>query len=79
MFIKVEVDTYTKVLKVLGNRGGPEELSRQGVSGTSGDADGNEGTIPTPACQGHRDCTGGWQPPPPTVPLVQHAGSLESS
>ena len=59
------------------NQGGPEELSSQGVTGTGRDADGDDGTLPTLTCMGHRDHTGGGKPPPPTVPSVQYSGVLE--
>ena len=55
----------------------PKELSRWGVSGKGSEADGNAGPLSTPACQGNRDHPGGGKPPPPTVPLVRHAGALE--
>ena len=59
------------------NRGGAKELSSQGVSRTDSNTDGNEGTLPTPIFQGHRDHTGGGQPTPPTVPPAIHTGALE--
>ena len=38
--------------------GGDEEMSSRGESGTGGDAGRDEGTLPIPAYQGHRDHTG---------------------
>ena len=59
------------------NCGGPEELYSIGVSGTCCDVDSDEGKLPIPTCQVHYDHTGGGQPPPPTVPTVQHDSALE--
>ena len=58
---------------------GGKELSLQGVSGTGGDEEDDEGTHPKPACQGHCNHTGGGQPPLPTVPPLQFDGDLEGS
>ena len=38
-----------------------------------GNADGHAGAILASARPGHRDNNGGRQPPPPTVPSMQHA------
>ena len=40
-------------------------------------ADGDEGALLAPACQGHRGDPGGGKPPPTTVPYLFHAGSVE--
>ena len=61
------------------NHGGPEELSRLGVSGMVSDADSDEGPLTTPECLGNRDHTVGWQTPPPTLPPVWHVGALEGA
>ena len=47
--------------------------------GTGGDAGVDDIIIPTRACQGHFDHTGGVQPPLPMVPLVKHDDALEGS
>ena len=44
--------------------------------GKGSDTDGDGGTLPTLACQGHRDNTGGGKRPPPPV---RHADALEGS
>ena len=46
---------------------------------TGGDADSDEGKIPTRACKGHRDHTGGGQPHPPTANPVRYSGAMEGS
>ena len=42
----------------------------------SGDEDSDAGTLPAPACPGHRGHSGGGKPPPPTVHPMQHSGPL---
>ena len=59
------------------NRGGTEGLSSQGVSGTGGDMDNDEGKLLTPTCQEHLDNTEGGQPTSPMVPPTRHDGDLE--
>ena len=67
----------TNLQDSLFKRGGPKELSSQEVSGMGVNAYIDEGTIPTPTCQGHGYHTGGVKTPPPTVPTVRHGGALE--
>ena len=38
--------------------------------------DGDTGQLLSPACMGQCDYSGGGKPPPPLLPLVQHAGAL---
>ena len=47
------------------------------MSGTGGDADGNEVKFPILTCQVHYDHTGGGHPPPPTVTPMRHDGDME--
>ena len=54
-------------------------MTHQGVLGTGGDVDGNEGPFFPPACTGHCDYIGEGKPPPPTVPLAQRAGVMASA
>ena len=42
----------------------------------SGDEDGDAGELPAPACPRHRVHSRGGKPFPPTVHLMQHAGTL---
>ena len=56
-----------------------KELLYRGVLGTGDDADGYAGSFLSPSCPGHRHHIGEGKPPPPMVPLVQHAGALEST
>ena len=46
------------------------------MPGTSNDEDGDAGTFFAPASTGSCGNFGGGKPPPPTVPLMQHAGPL---
>ena len=54
-------------------QGRPAELSGGGMTGPSVKEDGNEGSLPTPACPQHRGHSGGGNPPPTTVHLMRHA------
>ena len=54
----------------------PTGLPVGGMTRTSGDKDGDTGKFSAPACPGHRGHSGGGKPPPPTVPLMRHAGPL---
>ena len=54
----------------------PTELPSGGMPRSSGNEYGDAGPFTTPACPGHRGCSGGGKPPPPTVPLMRHAGPL---
>ena len=56
--------------------GRPAELPGRGVTGTSGDKDGDAGPFSAPACPGHCGYFGGGKPPPPMVLPVRHAGYL---
>ena len=47
------------------------------MPGTSGDGDADAGPFSAPACPGHRGNFGGGKPPPHTVPLMQHSGTLD--
>ena len=47
------------------------------MSGTGGDKNGDAGPISTPECPEHCGHFLGGKPPPPTVPLMRHAGPLE--
>ena len=58
-------------------QGRPAELPGGGMHRTSDEEDGNAGTFSAPAYPGHRGHFGGWKPPPPTVPPMQHAGPLD--
>ena len=60
----------TNIQDGLSNRGPPEELSSQGMLGTGGNTDGDEGIIPPPTCQGHCDHNGGGKTPPYLVTPV---------
>ena len=66
----------TDVLHGLPVQGRPAELPGGGMPRTSGDKDGDAGTFYAPACSGHRGHFGRGKPPPPTVPPMQHAGTL---
>ena len=58
----------------------PHGLTGQGrpidLPWISDDEDGDAGPFYAPACPGHRGHFGGGKTPPPTVPLMQHDGSL---
>ena len=56
--------------------GRPTELPGGGMLRTSGDKDNDAGTFYEPACPGNPGHFGGGKPPPPTVPLMRHAGPL---
>ena len=45
------------------------------MPGPSGDEDVNAGALPAPACPQHRGDSEGDKIPPPTVRLMQHAGT----
>ena len=64
------------VLDRLPDRGMTVEFPGLGLPMTPNDEDGNAGTFSPPACPGYCGHFGGWNPPPPTVPLIQHAGLL---
>ena len=51
----------------LPGQGRPAELPGGGMPGPSGNEDGDVGTLPTPACHGHRGHAGGGKPLPPMV------------
>ena len=55
-------------------QGSPTDLPGGGMPMPSGDEDGNSGPFPAPAWPIHCGHFGGGKPPPPTVPLMQHAG-----
>ena len=57
-------------------QGRPAELPGGGMPRTSGDEDDDAGTFYAPSCPGHLGNFGGGKHPPPTVPLMQHAGTL---
>ena len=64
---------------VLSGKGGTAEMPRGGVTGETGDEDGNAGALCAPACPRHHGDAGGRKLPPPTVHQVQHAGPLEGA
>ena len=70
----------TDISNGLPGQGRPPELTGGGMSGPSGDEDGdkdsNAGTLPLQARPRHRGHSGEGKPPPPTVHRMQHAGSL---
>ena len=45
--------------------------------GTGGSADIDEGALPPPTYEGHRDHNGGGKPPPPKVTPVRYSGALK--
>ena len=63
----------------LPDRGRTRELTGRGLSGTSGNEDGDAGTFYSPACPGYCSHFGGGEPPPHMVPLMRHAGTLACS
>ena len=60
----------------LPGQGTPAELPGGGMPKTSGDKDSNAGNFSALECPGHRGHFGGCKPPPPMVPLMQHAVPL---
>ena len=60
----------------LPGQGRPAELPGGGMPGPSDDDNGDAGTLPAPACLGHRGRYGGGKPPPPTVHPMRHASTL---
>ena len=53
-------------------QGRPAETPGEGMTGPSSDKDGDAGSLPTPACPGHRGFSGGEKPPPPRLHLMRH-------
>ena len=64
----------TDISNGLPGQGRPTELPGGRMPRPSGDEDGNSGPFPAPAWPIHCGHFGGGKPPPPTVPLMQHAG-----
>ena len=61
---------------VLSGKGGTADMPRGGVSGESGDEDGNAGALSAPACPRHRGDDGGRKIPSPTVrPVLGREGA----
>ena len=60
----------------LPGQGRPAELPGGEMPRTSGNEGGNAGTFSAPACTGQRSNFVRIKPPPPTVPLMRHAGPL---
>ena len=54
--------------------GRPAELPGRGMTGLSGDEDGDAGALPAPECPQHRGHSVGGKPPPPTVHTMQYDG-----
>ena len=63
-------------LNGLPGKGRPVEMPDVGMPKTSGNKNSNAGTFYAPACPGYRGCFVGGKPPPPTVPSMQHNGTL---
>ena len=69
----------TDISDVLSGQGRPTELPGEGMPGTSGDEDGDAGSLPTLECPGHCGPYGGGNPHPPTVQPMQYSGTLEGN
>ena len=50
-----------------------------GIPRLSGEEDGDAGSLPMPACLGHRGNSGGGKPPTPTVHPMRHAAPLDGT
>ena len=62
---------------VLPNQGRAAEFPSGGLPRPGRDEDGDAEALFQPACPGYRDNFGGVKPPPPTVPPMRHAGTME--
>ena len=63
----------------LSGQGRPAELPSGGITRSSGDEDVDAGSLPIPACPGHRGNYGGGKPPPSMVHPMRHAGPPEGT
>ena len=67
----------TDISNGLPDQGKAAELPTRGIPRMGRDEDGDVDATLQPACTGYCDYLGGGKPPPPKVPTMRHAGSMD--